>query len=65
MFQIFMDVIRMKASAGDQMNTNLGMLPLLLRLVHTRNPHKYDKNAQKFGKMMPHWARFGGGLNWY
>lgn len=55
----------MKQTVGAQMNTNLNMLPVLRKLVHTLSKPIYGKNAQKFGKMLPDWAKFRGGLNWY
>lgn len=39
------------------MNTNLNMLPLLKPLVHMPAALKCRINAQKFGKMAPHWAK--------
>jgi len=64
-FQIFIGVITMKAPMGAQMNTNLAMLPVSAPIVHTRKANELDTNAQKCSKMLPHWAKFVGGLNWY
>ncbi len=36
------------------MNTNSDMLPVSVGLVHTRTSTILHKNAQKFGKMLPH-----------
>ena len=54
MFQIFIRPFGMKAPAGDQMNTNLSMLHILLGLVHMHRHPQRNKNAQKFGKLLPH-----------
>ncbi|WP_280137679.1 hypothetical protein [Devosia sp. Root436] len=43
----------MKAAIGAQMNTNLGMLPVSVTLVHTGKDGELDINAQKCSKMPP------------
>lgn len=53
-FQIFIDATRVKRPNGAQMNTNSDMLPVSVGLVHTRTSTILRKNAQKFGKMLPH-----------
>ena len=55
----------MKRAMGAQMNTNLNMLPVLLKVVHINAALGCNKNAQKCGKMLPRWAKSQGGLNWY
>jgi len=64
-FQIFIGVISVKVMTGAQMNTNLDMLPVSCALVHTLSGDDHDTNAQKYSKMLPHWAKCCGGLNWY
>ena len=65
MFQIFIGVVSMKVDIGDQMNTNLNMLPVLAKVVHILAGLIYLRNAQKCSKMLPHWANLRGGFNWY
>jgi hypothetical protein len=43
----------MKHPVGAQMNTNLNMLPVLLKVVHIHAALECNKNAQKFSKMLP------------
>jgi hypothetical protein len=50
-FQIFIDVISLKALMRAQMNTNFDMLPVSTALVHIQKCGEVDINAQKCSKM--------------
>lgn len=50
-FHIFIGVICSKLTMCAQMNTNCDMLLFSPSLVHTRNTHEHDTNAQNFSKM--------------